>query len=156
MEFLLHICIVFFSKKYRVYCFDKRNDISENATVEKFADDLYFCMKRLNIANANILGISQGGMIAQYLAIKYPDLVKKLCLGVTLSKNNQTVIDCVNNWIRMAEKNLYEDLVQDIFEKMYSDSHLKKYKIFLPLLKKTWKTEKSDSIYQYAKSMSNL
>lgn len=141
-----------FSKKYRVYCFDKRNDISENATVEQFADDVCFCMKRLHIANANILGISQGGMIAQYLAIKYPDMVKKLCLGVTLSKNNQTVIDCVDNWLRLAEKNLYEDLIQDIFEKMYSESYLKKYKLFLPLLKKIGKPKNSTRFINMAKA----
>ena len=141
-----------FSKKYRVYCFDKRNDIPETATVEKFADDLSFCMNHLNISNANIFGISQGGMIAQNLAIKYPELVKKLCLGVTLSRNNPTVINCVNNWIKMAESNLYENLVQDLFEKMYSNNYLKKYKIFFPLLKKIGKPKNPIRFINMAKA----
>lgn len=34
---------------------------------------------------AEVMGVSQGGMIAQYLAIDYPELVEKLVL-VTSSK----------------------------------------------------------------------
>lgn len=131
-----------FSKKYKVYCFDKRTLIPANSTVENFADDLAFCMKQLNIKNADVLGISQGGMIGQYLAIKYPELVRKLCLGVTLSKNNPTVISCVNNWIKLAEVAQYEKLVTNIFYKMYSERYLNKYKFFLPILKRLGKPKR--------------
>lgn len=125
-----------FSKRYKVYCFDKKSLIPENSTIENFADDLAFCMKQLNINSANVLGISQGGMIAQYVAIKYPELVSRLCLGVTLSKNNPTVVECVTNWIKLAEADLYGDLVVDIFNKMYSKKYLNRYKLFFPLLKR--------------------
>lgn len=48
-------------------------------------------MDALKIANADIFGVSQGGMIAQYLAIDRADLVNKLVLAVTLSKNNKSI-----------------------------------------------------------------
>lgn len=105
-----------FSKKYKVYCFDKRNDIPETATVEKFADDLSFCMKHLNISNVNIFGISQGGMIAQNLAIKYPVLV----LG---GKDDKIVGGQSSN--ETAEKlnckiYMYEDYVHSAYEETNS------------------------------------
>ena len=91
-------------------------------------------MDYLGIKSADIFGVSQGGMIAQYLAIDRPDLVNKMVLAVTLSKNNETVKSVVGNWIKMTEENDYKNLVKDMAEKMYSDSYMRRYKLFMPLL----------------------
>lgn len=126
----------YFSKEYTVYSFDRRENIPDGFTVENIADDFAYCMKQLNISNADILSISQGGMIAQNLAIKYPELVNKMCLGVTLSRNNPTALECVNNWIKLSEENKYEDLIDDMFRKIFSEKYLKKTRWMFPLLKK--------------------
>ncbi|MBR7046342.1 MAG: alpha/beta fold hydrolase, partial [Lachnospiraceae bacterium] len=73
-----------FTDRYRVYVFDSREDLPPDFTVEDMAKDLALCMKALGIKGADILGISQGGMIAQYLALSHPELVRKLVLAVTL------------------------------------------------------------------------
>jgi len=73
-------------------------------------------------------------MIAQYLAIDRPDLVNKLVLAVTLSKNNETVKSVIDNWIKMTEQGEIKSLVMDMAEKMYSDSYVRRYKPFMPLL----------------------
>ena len=91
-------------------------------------------MDMLKIKNADILGVSQGGMIAQYIAIDRPDLVHKLVLAVTLSRNNDTVKEVVSNWIKITEKGNIKELILDMSEKMYSDLYLKKYKLFIPIL----------------------
>ena len=88
----------------------------------------------LEIQSADVFGVSQGGMIAQYLAIDRPDLVNKLVLAVTLSKNNETVETVISDWIRMTEQNDIKNLVKDMAEKMYTDSYVRKYKYFMPLL----------------------
>lgn len=66
-------------------------------------------MKALGIAKACVMGVSQGGMIAQYLAIDYPDLVDKLVLAVTLSRQNQAVQNAVDSWMKIAESGIYEE-----------------------------------------------
>ena len=66
------------------------------------ASDIAATMDILGITNADVFGVSQGGMIAQYLAIDRPDLVRKLVLAVTLSQNNDTVTQVVSSWIEMA------------------------------------------------------
>ena len=86
-----------FAKDYKVYLFDRRPVVQEGITVRDMATDIAQAMDRLGITNADVLGVSQGGMIAQYLAIDRPDLVNKLVLAVTLSKNNDTVKNVVNN-----------------------------------------------------------
>ena len=92
---MLSLMYSIFTKDYTVYLFDRRKDVYEGISVEVFADDIAEAMKYFQIESADILGVSQGGMIAQVLAIKYPNLVNKMVLALTLSKNNDTVIDVI-------------------------------------------------------------
>ena len=65
-----------YAKEYKVYIFDRKGHIEEGISIENMADDLYHSLQELHIAKASIIGISQGGMIAQLFAIKYPQKVK--------------------------------------------------------------------------------
>lgn len=123
-----------FAENYRIYLFDRRADIWEGITVRDLAADTAMAMDVLEIADADIFGVSQGGMIAQYLAIDRPDLVHKLVLAVTLSRNNDTVRTVIGNWIRMAEHGDMKGLIANMAAKMYSDVYIKRYKPFMPLL----------------------
>ena len=123
-----------FAKDYRVYMFDRRQNVFEGITVDDMALDIANAMDNLGIKNASVFGISQGGMIAQCLAINRPDLVTKLVLGVTLSKNNNTVEAVVKNWIKLTEQENFKQLVLDMADKMYSKEYVKRYKPFMPLL----------------------
>ena len=123
-----------FAKDYKVYLFDRRPVVQEGITVRDMASDLAIAMDTLHIKHADVIGVSQGGMIAQYLAIDRPDLVKKLVLAVTLSQNNDTVKQVVNSWIEMAEQGAMKELVADMAEKLYSDAYVKRYRPFMPLL----------------------
>ena len=123
-----------FAKDFKVYLFDRRPEVLEGITVREMASDIAMAMDTLGIKDAYIFGVSQGGMIAQYLAIDRPDLVKKMVLAVTLSKNNDTVKKVINNWINMAEQGNMKELVADMAEKMYSDAYVKRYRLFMPVL----------------------
>ena len=123
-----------FAKNYTVYLFDRRKDFPQDFTVECIADDIADGMDALGIESADVIGVSQGGMVAQYLAVNRPDLVEKLVLCLTLCRNNPTVERAVNGWIDMTQKKEFKKLVADMAEKMYSESYLRKYRIFMPLL----------------------
>ena len=123
-----------FAKDYKVYLFDRRADIRDGITVRELAADLALAMDALEITNADIFGVSQGGMIAQYLAIDRPDLVHSLVLAVTLSRNNETVEAVVGNWMEKTEQGAWKALVEDMAVKMYSDAYVKRYRPFMPLL----------------------
>ena len=123
-----------FAKEYKVYIFDRREDVFEGITVRDMAADIAEAMDVLGLKNADVFGVSQGGMIAQYLAIDRPDLINKLVLAVTLSKNNDTVKTLIENWIEMTQKGDMKNLVLDMAKKMYSDSYIKRYQPFIPLL----------------------
>jgi pimeloyl-ACP methyl ester carboxylesterase len=77
------------SRKYRVLMFDNRGagrtvtPPEGDFTCEMFADDTAALMNAKGIKRANILSMSMGGLIAQELALKYPERVNNLVLGCT-------------------------------------------------------------------------
>ncbi len=123
-----------FTNDYKVYLFDRRSNVTEDITVRDMATDIAKAMDVLELTKADVFGVSQGGMIAQYLAIDRPDLVNKLVLAVTLSQKNNIVQKVVNNWILLTEQGKMKELVADMAVKMYSDEYVKRYKPFMQLL----------------------
>lgn len=133
-----------YAKKFKVYVFSRKNHLQEGYSTREMAKDQAEAMIALGITKANVLGISQGGMIAQYLAIDYPDLVDKLILAVTGSKPNEILQETVGTWIEMAARGNYKDLMIDTAEKSYSESYLKKYRLLYPLLGRIGKPKSFD------------
>lgn len=123
-----------FAKEYKVYLFDRRPEVHQGMTVRDLAADVAAAMDALGLSDACVLGVSQGGMIAQYLSIERPDLVRKLVLAVTLCENNDTVTQAIDTWVRLTEQGDFKTLVADMAHRMYSPAYMKHYKPFLPLL----------------------
>ncbi len=76
------------SEEFKTVAFDNRGaghtDVSdEEYSIRLFADDTAGLMDALGISRADVLGISMGGMIAQELALNYPEKVEKLVLCST-------------------------------------------------------------------------
>lgn len=123
-----------FAKDFKVYAFDRKKKIPVGYTVEDLADDLAYAMELVGISNADVMGISQGGMAAQYLAIKYPHLVHKLVLAVTLSRMNDTARTVIGNWIRLAMDDDYKGIAEDMMEKVYSEEYIRKFGKYFPVV----------------------
>lgn len=141
-----------YTKDYTVYIFSRRNNLKEGTSTRDMASDQAKAMRILGIKKAKILGIFQGGMIAQYLAIDYPDLVEQLILAVTLSKPNELVHSVIEKWIFFAEQKKYKDLVIDTVEKSYSEKYLKKYRVLYPILGHIGKPKDFSKFFVQAKS----
>lgn len=141
-----------FAKKYTVYVVDKKDTIPDGYTVREMANDVAFVMERLHLCAADVFGVSQGGMIAQYLAIDHPHLVHKLVLGVTAARKNAVMEETVGGWIKMAERGECEALVRDMFEKLYSEAYLKKYGRLFPILTKIGKPKEFSRFIALAKA----
>ncbi|MFX1395731.1 MAG: alpha/beta fold hydrolase [Promethearchaeota archaeon] len=76
------------SKDYKTIVFDNRgvartDNNDADFTMKDLADDTVGLMDALNIEKAHIMGISMGGVVAQELAINYPERVEKLILCST-------------------------------------------------------------------------
>lgn len=141
-----------FLEEYRVYVFDRKEALPEPCTVSALADDVAEAMRQLEITKADVIGISQGGMIAQYLAMHYPELVRKLVLGVTLSRENDTLRTVIDQWVKMANKKDYKAIVQSMLENMYSEQYVRKYGWLFPIAMKTAKLVDPERFIQLAKA----
>lgn len=123
-----------FAKTHTVYVIDKKDTVPDGYTIRDIAGDTARVMEQLGIGDADVFGVSQGGMAAQYLAIYYPELVRRLALGVTASRVNPVMEETVKGWIRMARAGDYAAIVRDMLPKMYSEAYVKRYGWLLPLI----------------------
>lgn len=133
-----------FAKDFKIYIFSRKNQLREGYSTREMARDQKLVMEKIGLQNADVMGVSQGGMIAQYLAIDYPDLIKKLIIGVSVSRQNETIQQVVKSWIGMAEFNDYKSLTIDTMEKTFSEKHLKKYRVFYPIISRMGKPKSFD------------
>ncbi|WP_053227361.1 alpha/beta fold hydrolase [Solirubrobacter soli] len=76
------------SQRFRVITFDNRGvgrsrGLTPAYTTEALADDAVAVLDALAIEQANIYGLSLGGMVAQQIALRHPRRVRSLVLGAT-------------------------------------------------------------------------
>lgn len=142
-----------YAKEYKLFIFDRRDHIEEGVSIEDMAEDLYHSLEALHITNASIIGISQGGMIAQLFAIKYSQKVKKLVLALTLPRNNAISRENIGGWIEMAENGDMDKLNKDFMSKTFSSPVLKKLYWINKLFLRSVSTEKRHRFVCLAKSI---
>lgn len=115
-----------FAESFRVYVFSRRNNMPEGFTTADMADDLDDIMEALNIGSASIFGVSQGGMIAQQMAIRHTDKVRNIVLAVTASRPNEIMRDSLETWLEMADRDDYKGIMLDTAERSYTGDYLER------------------------------
>ena len=80
--------ITLLSHSFQVIYFDNRGTgLSDKPdmlyTIPVMADDAAGLLRHLAIRQAHVFGVSMGGMIAQELALRHPQMVRRLVLGCT-------------------------------------------------------------------------
>lgn len=120
-----------FSKEYRVYVFDRLSEPDDDYTVYAMADDTAEAVKKLGLSACCVFGASQGGMLAQCMALKYPELVSELALGSTCCRMNDLFENTVREWGSLAKEKDEEALNHAFVYKVYSEKTLEKFGEFL-------------------------
>lgn len=113
-----------FAEDFRVLVFSRRNRMLKGFTTRDMADDLDAIMKKLGMGSAHVFGVSQGGMIAQQMAIRHPGRVRSLVLAVTASHPNEVMRDSLCTWLDMADRDDYKGIMLDTAERSYTGAYL--------------------------------
>lgn len=145
-----------FTKDFTVYVFDRRKWRDPCCTIRSMAEDVAAAMKTLNINQAYVVGVSQGGMIAQYLAAYHSELVKRLVLGVTAAKTNPLMIGAVDEWLAMAENDDLQGVLTKSYDKMYTEKQMKLYRRLIPLMMKFTKFMEIERFADHARAINSL
>ena len=125
-----------FAKKFTVYMFSRKNQLPPGYTTRDMARDQAEAMDALGIGQADILGVSMGGMIAQWLAVDYPEKVGRLILVVTSARANPLLTESVEEWISQAKQGDHTALMDSNVRKIYSDAYYRKNKWLVPVMGK--------------------
>lgn len=141
-----------FAKTHRVLVFSRRDDLAMGCTTRDMARDVKEAMDALGIARADVLGVSQGGMIAQHLAADEPQAVDRLVLAVTAARANGMVRGAVDGWMRMVRSGDYAALMIDTAERTYTERYLRKMRPLYPLLSRLGKPQNAERFLAMAEA----
>lgn len=115
-----------FARDFKVLVFSRRNRMLKGFTTKDMADDLAAIMDKLGIESAHIFGVSQGGMIAQQMAIRHPERVKSLVLAVTAPRPTELMKESLSAWLDMAGRGDYKGIMLDTAERSYTGAYLER------------------------------
>ena len=119
-----------FSKDYTVYLFDRRKNLPETYSVYEMAEDTAIVMEYLGLKKTCMFGASQGGMMAQVIAIRHPELVERLVIGSSSSEIPSDVDSPLSEWIRLAEEKECEKLNLAFAKRVYPEAVAEAYHDF--------------------------
>ena len=117
------------SERYKIYVFSRINELRQGYTTRDMAADVAEAMETLNLDAAYVMGISQGGMIAQWLAVDFPERVQRLILAVTTAKPSQLARERIEHWQKLSQSGTFRDLMLDIAKHSYTQKSYQKWRI---------------------------
>jgi pimeloyl-ACP methyl ester carboxylesterase len=139
-----------FCKDFTVYAFSRKNELPEGYTTRDMAKDQAEAMAQLGIEKADIFGVSMGGMIAQHLAIDYPEKVNKLILTVTSARPNPILTESIDEWVALAERGNHAGFMDSNLQRIYSDGYYRRNKWLAPIVGKLTKPKTYDRFFVQA------
>ncbi len=141
-----------YTREHTVYMFSRPDTMEEGCSMRQMAQELYTAMRNAGIEKADILGVSQGGMIAQWMVADHPDIIDRLVLAVTAPKASEMAVRLLDGWIRMAERGDYRRIMTDTALKSYTPRYLKKNGAALALAGKIGRPKSFDRFIIQAKA----
>ena len=133
-----------FADEFTVYSFGRKNVLPQGYTTREMARDVAEAMEQLGIAQADILGVSMGGMIAQHLATDYPQKVGKLVLVVTSARPNPILMESIEEWVSCAKADDHTALMESNLRRIYSEAYYRKNSRLIPVLGRMTKPKSYD------------
>ena len=117
-----------FATSFTVYVFNRRDDLPGGCTIADLADDTAAAMDKLGIANACVFSTSMGGMIAQALTVKRPDLVQKLILTSTTCHIDSHASQLFDSLLALAESGNTIAMCEQFAKAVYTPSFFECFK----------------------------
>ena len=143
------------AEKYKVTILDYKDIIDRYYPIENIAKDVIFALDYLKIKSAAFYGHSLGGMVAQSVAIDFPQYVEKLVLCCTCSQPSACLIPVIKKWKAIAEKADVVSLATDMIERIYSSETLEKMGTAFRFIAQTYKPERCIPFYYLTDSCLN-
>ena len=122
------------AKHYKIYVFSRINELRQGYTTRDMAADVAEAMETLNLDAAYVMGISQGGMIAQWLAVDFSERVQRLILAVTTAKPSQLAKERIEHWQKLSQSGNFKHLMLDIAQHSYTQKSYQKWRLLYNIM----------------------
>ena len=122
------------SERYKIYVFSRINELRQGYTTRAMAADVAEAMETLNLYAAYVMGISQGGMIAQWLAVDFPGRVQRLILAVTTAEPSQLARERIEHWQKLSQSGNFKHLMLDIAQHSYTQKSYQKWRFLYNIM----------------------
>ena len=117
------------AERYKIYVFSRINELRQGYTTRDMAADVAEAIETLNLDTAYVMGISQGGMIAQWLVVDFPERVQRLILTVTTAKPSQLARERIEYWQKLSQSGNFKHLMLDIAKHSYTQKSYQKWRL---------------------------
>ncbi len=133
------------SGAFRVITFDPCGSGASSPTVEGYstsqmAGDAIALLDHLGATKVHVVGLALGGLVAQELAIRYPERVDRMVLASTYAHADDVIADTTEAWRRLAARSgmtaLFDACLEWLFSPTYiqdSEGEIDKLKTFFRL-----------------------
>lgn len=115
-----------YSDEFTCYFVERRPNLVKGSTTRQMAEDVFDFISAIGLEKAYVEGTSQGGMIAQWLAIDHQEVVQALVLTVTLSKPNEE-IKVTSKWFQTLKEQGGGVALKEMARDAYSERWLKEH-----------------------------
>jgi len=141
-----------FAREFTVYAFGRKFPLLDGCTTRDMARDQAEAMERLGIEKAHILGVSMGGMIAQWLAIDHPERVDRLVLAVTSAEPNPILTESIEEWVYLAKAGDAAEFMRSNLRRMYSEAYCRKNLWLAPIVGRLTKPKSYERFFIQSKA----
>ena len=117
-----------FSERFTVFVPDRCAPIPDGYTIDDLADDTIGLLDSLGITNACVFGVSMGGMTAQTIAVKRPDLVQRLVLASTASRIGSEAAEQFKAFLELAASGDIKAMCTEFAKAVYTPSFFERFK----------------------------
>ena len=108
-----------YGSKYNVIIASRAEPVKKPPSIETMAFEYMDLMESTGYRSYNVMGISMGGMIAQFLAYYAINKIKKAVFAVTVPYGNENLFQIVKRWMHFAINRDYIGLRLDMYKKTF-------------------------------------
>ena len=139
-----------FAKDFTVWMFSRKQPLKQSCSTRELARDQAEAMDALGIPKADILGVSMGGMIAQWLAADFPEKTGNLVLAVTSPRPNPILTESIEEWVTYAGNDDPAGFMDSNLRRIYSEDYYRKNKWMAPIVGRLTKPKSYDRFFTQA------
>lgn len=141
-----------FARNFTVYVFSRKTPLSWGASIRDMARDQAEAMALLGIEKADVFGVSMGGMVAQWLAVDYPEKVERLVLTVTAAEPNPILRESITEWVELAKAGDQTEFMRSNLRRIYSEDYCRKNMWMAPIVGRLMKPRSYDNFFIQAEA----